>query len=200
MNNEPFMDKKIIERLKFARVNIPKAKINLIINGSIMTIEQFDTINKNKLLDEMIINNYNKTMKLNSNIQKIYNAYKNISLNFKVKIDIRFCNEILSNRANTSPNNKGEKIIKSYCTLPFTDFNVNPYGIATLCCCDAKEVTNLGDVNKQTISEIFNSEKYNQVRESLKNGRNGYGFCKYCDFIDAGLRQKEIKKYLKLSN
>lgn len=194
MNNEPFMDKEIIKKLEYSRNQLPKAKMKLISNGSLILKEQFEYINKNKLLDELIINNYNTTMKLNNNIQKLYDEFKNQDLNFLVKIDIRYSGEILSNRANTSPNSKGEKIIKDFCTLPYTDFNINPYGIATLCCCDAKEKTNFGNIKNQTISEIFNSQKYKEVRRLMKNGRNKYDFCKFCDFIDRGMRLKEIKR------
>jgi len=196
MNNEPFIDKKIIERLEFARNELPKAKMRLFTNGSIMTIEQFEYINEKHLLDELFINNYNSTMKLNTNIQKIWDKFKNVDLNFEVTINIRYSREILSNRANSSPNKTISKEIKSICTLPYTDFNINPYGISTLCCCDAREVTNFGDVNTQTISEIFNGKEYKNVREQMKNGRNGYAFCKNCDFIDSGMRIKKIKKVL----
>jgi organic radical activating enzyme len=196
MNNEPFIDKKIMERLEYARRKVPNATMKLFTNGSIITIEQFKMLNDKKLLDELIINNYNQTMKLNSNIQKIYDEFKNKELSFKVRIDLRYQQEVLSNRANTSPNKKGEKEIKSICTLPYTDFNINPYGISTLCCCDAKEYTNFGDVNVESIKEIFNNKKYKDIREKMKNGRNGYEFCKNCDFIDTGMRNKNIKKEL----
>ena len=183
MNNEPFLDNKIIEKLEYAKKALPKARMKLISNGSKISIDQIN-----------YINNYNTTMKLNSNIQKLYDEFKNTNFNFEIKIDIRYSGEILSNRANTSPNNKGTTEITSICTLPYTDFNINPYGVATLCCCDAKELTNFGNLNEETILEIFNNEKYKKVRELMKNGRNGYSFCKYCDFIDTGMRLKEIKK------
>ena len=197
MNNEPFIDKKIVERLEYAKKSLPNARMKLISNGSITTAEQFEYINKNKLLDELIINNYNETMKLNQNIKKLYDEFKDKELNFSVKIDIRYSGEILSNRANSSPNSKGNKKIKYACTLPYTDFNINPYGVATICCCDAKEVTNLGDMNNQSILEIFNGDKYNKIRELMRDGRSGYGFCQYCDFIDTGMRQKAIKEDIK---
>lgn len=197
MNGEPFMDKKIIERLEFAKNNLPNATMKLITNGSIISKEQFSYINEKHLLDELVINNYNTTMDLNSNIKNLYDEFKDKDLSFDVHIDIRYSGEVLSNRANSSPNKKGQKDIKDVCTLPFTDFNVNPYGIATICCCDATEQTNLGDVNKQSISEIFNGEKYKKIRELMKNNRSNYRFCKYCDFIDSGMRQKMIKEYLK---
>ena len=68
---------------------------------------------------------------------------------------------------------------------------VFPNGVVGLCCCDAKEVTNLGDVSNQTLKEIWEGTKYGQIRKRMKDGRftNG-GICKYCDFVDTGLRIK----------
>ena len=97
----------------------------------------------------------------------------------------------------SSPNKEGSVIIKDYCVLPFTDININPDGNLLICCCDALEKTNLGNVMDNKIIDIFNNEKYISIREKMKMGRNSYNFCKYCDFNDIGTRKKLIKDKMK---
>jgi hypothetical protein len=36
-----------------------------------------------------------------------------------------------------------------------------------------------------------------QLREAIAAGRHNYPFCKYCDFIDAGLRMDAVDDVLK---
>lgn len=196
-NNEIFLDKKIMSRLKYAREELPKCHMKIITNGKLLSLKIFDELNNMKLVDELVINNYNSSTELNPSIKKIYDKYKDKDLNMEVVINIRYCYEVLSNRAGTSPNKKNKKIIKDLCVLPFTDININPDGNLLICCCDATEKTNLGNVMDNKIIDIFNNSEYVNIRNKIRSGRNNYGFCKYCDFNDVGTRKKLIKNVMK---
>ena len=65
-----------------------------------------------------------------------------------------------------------------------------------ICCCDNFEVTEMEDLTKTPIKDAWNSKMYQQVREAIKDGRQNYPFCKYCDFIDAGLRMDTVNDVL----
>lgn len=199
-NNEILLDKNILQRLEYARKELPNCHMKMFTNGKLLTIEKFKHILDNNLVDEMIINNYNSTRKLTPPIQKIYDKYKNKEINTKVTINIRYANEVLSNRANSSPNKTGQKIMTDYCALPYTDININPDGTLLLCCCDATEKTNLGNVKDTDLLTLFNSKRYVNVRKKLKNGRQNNEFCKYCDFNDVGTRKKLILEEIERVN
>lgn len=197
-NNEVFLDKKIMDRIKYARKKLPNSHMKIITNGKLLTKKIFDELNEKKLIDELVINNYNTTTKLNPQVQKIYDIYKNIDLNIEVIINIRYANEVLSNRAGTSPNKQEtKKIIKDYCVLPYTDINLNPEGNFLICCCDAKEKTNLGNIMDDSLINIFNNKKYQNLRERMKKGRHSNAFCKHCDFNDIGTRKQLIKNEMR---
>lgn len=197
INNEPFLDKNIIEKLKYVRKKIPKAYSYLYTNGSLLNTKKIEDIIEFNLLDEIVINNYSTKYKLNKANQQTYDYLKNKKLNFKATINLRYSHEVLSNRANTSPNKNGSKIINSYCSIPYTDLNIFPGGIVGICCCDTKEVTNLGNVNNEDIIDIFNNDKFMNLRMKMIKGRNNNEFCQYCDFNDIGTRRKRIKNKLK---
>jgi len=196
-NNEILLDKNILERLKYARIELPNCHMKMFTNGKLLSIETFEYIINNNLVDEMIINNYNDSMKLNKSIDKVYKKYRNKDIKTNVFINLRYSSEILSNRSNSSPNKKGKKIINDYCVLPYTDININPEGKLLICCCDATEKTNLGNVKNDDLIKLFNGGKYLEIRKKMLKGRSNYSFCKYCDFNDVGTRRKLIKKEMK---
>lgn len=195
INNEPFMDDRIIDFYKYIKEKIPNARTLLFTNGLLLTMNKFKSIYK--YIDTLIINNYNTKPKLHDNIKEIYKYVKESESHFEsinINIQLRYINEVLTNRAGNSPNKKiSNNIQKELCLLPYTDLTIYPNGIVGLCCSDAKEVTNYGDLNKTNIQDIWNNTQLKTVRENIKSGRDGNSFCKFCDFVDAGIRIKIIK-------
>ena len=198
INNEPFLDKNLIDKLKYIREKIPNAYSYLYTNGSLLNKKKIEEIINYDLLDELVINNYSTSYKLNKWNKENYNYLKNKNINCKITINRRYSHEVLSNRANTSPNKKGTRIIKSYCSIPYTDLNIFPDGIIGICCCDTKEKTNFGNVYDDNIITIFNNEKFKLLRKNMLNGRYNNNFCKNCDFNDIGTRRKRIRQKIKL--
>ena len=63
------------------------------------------------------------------------------------------------------------------CAFPFTYFAVFWNGLVTGCCSDGYGRMNLGDLNKQSISEVWNGQPFKDLRNGSANG-----LCKTCDF------------------
>jgi len=61
-NNEPFLDKNIIEKHEYARKKLPNARMHLFTNGTLLTIDKFKKIVE--YLDELIIDNYQQDLML----------------------------------------------------------------------------------------------------------------------------------------
>lgn len=55
------------------------------------------------------------------------------------------------------------------CRLPFTDLLVNWDGTVSLCCQDTEGEVILGDLNQQTISQVWQNQKYQKIRQSHLN-------------------------------
>ena len=189
-NNEPFLDTRIVEWHRFAREQLPDVHIFLSTNGILLNIEKLEEICP--YIDELIINNYCKDMKLFDNIREIYDYVKANEEKFRnvdMRIQMRYIEEVLTNRAGSAPNKQGtKKIIKETCLMPYTDMWIVPDGRMGICCCDNFEVTTLADLNETSLKEAWSNENYRELREKVRGGRHNYDFCKYCDFIDAGLR------------
>lgn len=182
-NNEPFLDDRIVEFHKYAREKLPKAQFHLFTNGTLLSLELFlDVI---EYLDELIIDNYNMNLELISNVKKIkdyIDEKKDLDLRKKVKILVRRPNEVLSSRGGEAPNKKCKvDVADETCALPFCQMIVRPTGEVSLCCNDALGKMTLGDVNTDSLVDIWYGEKYNRVREQLKMGRAHIPQCKNCD-------------------
>ena len=189
-NNEPLLDTRIIEFHKYAREKLPEAFIFMSTNGLILTLDTVKEVKK--YVNQLIINNYCMDMKLHDNIQEIYEYVKAHPEEFddvEILIQMRYLQEVLTNRAGSAPNKQAtEKVITETCLMPYTDMWIMPNGKMGICCCDNYEVTNLADLNEVGVCEGWNSPAYRKLREDLRHGRQNYAFCKHCDFIDAGLR------------
>ena len=57
-------------------------------------------------------------------------------------------------------------------------------------------MTDLADLHTTKLSDGWNSEKYQDLRKKIAEGRQNYDFCKHCDFIDAGFRMQVVKAIL----
>ena len=140
-------------------------------------------------------------MELHDNVQEIYDYAKAHPDEFKdveLLIQMRYMDAVLTNRAGSAPNKQNtQKIIKETCLMPYTDMFIFPDGRMGICCCDNFEVTTLADLNVTPIKEAWNSKEYQELRKAIRTSRGDYNFCKYCDFIDAGLRMDVVDDTLK---
>ncbi len=199
VNNEPFMDNRIEEWYKYAKTHLPNAHMLLYTNGTLLTLERFLKISP--YIDKMIINNYSTELKVHDNITKIIRFIRENEEFWEkdITVQIRYIDEILTNRAGSAPNKAVHKKTDAVCIMPFTDFTIFPNGTVGLCCNDALEQTNLGNVRKEKLIDLWRTKRYSQIRKIVGQNREGYPFCQGCDFIDAGIRNAFIKTKLKES-
>ncbi|MCL1947923.1 MAG: radical SAM protein, partial [Chitinivibrionia bacterium] len=102
-NNEPIMDARIVEFIRYGVKKNPNANHSMISNGTLLNEEKFQAL-IDAGLNNLEISNYNDKLKLNENIKKIYDKYKNEKFSMNCKISLRLNNQILSNRGGTAPN------------------------------------------------------------------------------------------------
>ena len=164
------------------RESLPDAFLDLWTNGSLLTLDKFLEIIP--FLDRLVIDNYNDKLALNPNVKAISDYVEDKpELKEKVVIYLRKENEVLTSRGGVAPNKKdGNYYIDTKCVLPFQQFNVRPDGKISLCCNDALGLYTLGDLNKQSIQEIWYSDEYMRIRREMKvNGRRNLKLCRKYD-------------------
>lgn len=180
-NNEPFLDKRIMEFHRCAREKLPNARMHLYTNGTLLKMSDFPELVE--ILDELIIDNYEQDLKLIETSENIVKyAEEHPEIREKVTIVLRKPKEILTSRGGDAPN-RNQKVADGTitCVLPFQQLIIRPDGKVSLCCNDPLGKCTLGDTNKQTLMEIWNGEEFRKVRESILKGRGNYGHCRNCD-------------------
>ena len=153
-------------------------------------------------IDRLIINDYGATYSLSEPHRSIYREIKShpeAFANIDVIINRRLGNEILATRAGFAPNKpvrQGNSVIGA-CIYPFTDLVIFPDGKVGMCCNDCEENTDFGNVKDNSLVDIWFNDKFRNLRAAMATGdRQNYGFCKECDVVDAGGREKQIKEML----
>jgi len=192
-NNEPLVDKRIVDICRLFRNKAPDAYIYISTNGILLTPDVYTRL-FDAGLDQMLINNYDDTLELtpsNKAMADFMNSVRDSQIAGyvkKTKIVMRKKNEVLSNRAGYAPNKdkNSDSSFRRYagvsCTLPFIQVVIRPTGEVSLCCQDALGKATLGDVNNQSIGDIWNSEVFNDIRNRLgKRGRKAVPLCSACD-------------------
>lgn len=185
-NNEPLLDERIIDFNHYARKRLPKARMHLFTNGTLLTLDKFKALTE--VLDELIIDNYQQELKLIKPCREIREYVKeHPKLAKKVTIVLRKPREILTSRGGTAPNrSEVGDYGKDRCVLPFKQLIVRPDGKISLCCNDAVGTYTLGDLTKESIQDIWYGQKLQTVRNCLYEGRENWGKCRYCDAFSMG--------------
>ena len=181
-NNEPFLDKRMIEFCKYVRQSVPHAKTHLYTNGTLLTLDMF--IEVIEYLDELIIDNYNTELVLIPNNLAIKDyCEQHPELKEKVTIVLRNPKEVLEARGGEAPNKKKRELFLDVkCTHPFRQMIIRPDGKVSICCNDALGFTDMGDVSKDSLVNIWWGEQFKEVREKINaGGRGKVEFCRYCD-------------------
>lgn len=195
INNEPFVDVRLLRLAEYAQNTIPDVSVELVTNGTLLSPEKmYALVGK---FDRVTINDYSQQYALSEPHRSIYReiqTHKEAFRNIEIIINRRFSQEILATRAGYAPNKKEKNNnISSPCIYPFLDFLIFPDGKVGMCCNDCKEISDFGDVTKNSLMEIWRNEKYAKLREAMKTGdRRNYPFCRECDVVDAGGREKQI--------
>jgi radical SAM protein with 4Fe4S-binding SPASM domain len=189
-NNEPLLDRRLADFAGMARELVPHARLNLLTNGTLLTVPLFQTLMAH--LDKMVIDNYSDMLTIHRNVREVMEYWNSNRIPGKrVVLSIRREDAILSSRGGTAPNRRYVSPIRSSCLLPFCQMVVRPDGKLSLCCNDALGSVTLGDLNSETLVDAWNSSRYRDIRHRIRTGRARLDACSRCDAF-LGTSQPEL--------
>ena len=187
--NEPLLDKRIVEFVQYANDNLHNLKgIQIDTNGLLLT-ESLGTKLFKAGLTYLHVNDYTETgdgglNQKKESIKKIYDKLRLLYPNVKMTYTPRLLREVLDNRGGHAPNNEYvlKQPIKSACVFPFYQFCITSNGNLGLCCVDSSFEEPLGNVKESSISEIWKGKKFNQFRNDLLKAKRNKKLCSQCTF------------------
>ena len=195
-NNEPFLDNRLFDIIQKARIAIPLAYLEIKTNGrginSQKVIELF-----NAGLDTLYVNDYDYTNEKGhrKNISTLKNDLERTrrfsghldettgKYSKRLIISKRIVGEVLGSRAGTSPNKQPPiTALNQSCCRPFEMMTISPEGVVGVCSEDFLYTSDMGNVNRQMIKEIWYSKRYREYRNILiDGGRGSLSPCNKCD-------------------
>lgn len=203
INNEPLLDRNLIDNIKYFRSQGFEGVIGFFSNGLILTediaYDLFDAglsyLNVDMYSDDgkKLVGRAKKW--LLDTESKVYRDFpdRDVNLHYRLK------HEILDNRGDDAPNklNHVEGVRQASCIYPFESLNFTYDGSAILCCYDFYTKQKFAHINDMSIKEIWDHKFLKKVREGLKTGdRSVNPLCKVCDF--RGYQQANTTWYTKL--
>ena len=181
-NNEPFMDDRIIEFAQYAKEKLPDAFLYLYTNAKLLTLEKFKEIMV--YLDYMQIDNYESEGGKAYNVIEIEKYVEESQIKHKYNYFEIDKKAIRASRGGNSPNSRVKYIMNAKCCLPLVQMVVRPDGKISLCCNDALGENTLGDLNIESIEDVWFGEKYAKYRKEIMESRVKISTCKNCNAVD----------------
>jgi len=169
---EPLLDNKIIERVEQARSRLPEAKVGFFSNGDFLTKEKLDKL-VSAGVQEVVLTPHDGQFK-----PPIYDLaeYEKRQANIEKRKPVLRLKEPLWYLCNRGGDIQGiavDQMIypQKRCISPSYAFWISSDGIVAMCCNDAQLTHPMGDITQFGIMEIWDSEKYRDLRAALRHGK-----------------------------
>ena len=191
VNNEPLLDKRLVDLIRQAKAQIPAATLEVQTNGL-----KLNPRNGRELLDAgldvLYVNNYSADGSIHKGVTAFLEETAPDFPDRKILFNLRDLNEKLLNRAGTAPNSAAlAEPFSIPCVLPFEEMVITADGRVSLCCQDHFFEEKMGNVNESSLEDIWNGPSFQRIRKKLKESdRNGSKFCQVCDF--RGFKEEHI--------
>lgn len=173
---EPLLDHRLIDFIVYARDKLPKAKIILVTNGDYLALELYCR------LVESGVNGFHITQHgahMSANISELFRYLKR-NPGWKARIDY------LKYTERTPLYNRGGEVspqvlnLNPRCKSARNAVVIDFAGNVILCSNDYHSSVKFGNLNKDSLIEIWNSNNYSLLRKQLLKGIYGLDICKRC--------------------
>jgi radical SAM protein with 4Fe4S-binding SPASM domain len=199
VNNEPLLDPRTVAWIALAKARVPDIRTEVHTNGLKLNVSNGRELMEAGL-DCLYINNYSNEDKLHRGVLAFLAEVAPAYADREIHCQMRRLDDQLLNRGGTAPN--GQSIPQPLplpCVLPFEEVVVTADGRVTICCQDHNFDAAVGNLNQQTLQEIWFGEGFTQLRKRLREAdRTGNAFCQACDF--KGYKDEHLRPGQRLLN
>ncbi len=181
-NNESLLEDRIEDFTARAREALPRAKIFLSTNGTLLTPDRYRALVDN--VDLFYVNNYCRDFALTPGNEEIVALARTREDWWrKTHVVVRYERELMSSRGGQAPNRRGGAAVACGCPHPAEQFIIRPDGKVSLCCNDALGRMTLGDLSTESVAEVWWGEAFEAVRGKILESRDGVELCRRCDTL-----------------
>ncbi len=180
--NEPLTDRRFVKFLSYTRKKLPKAWIFISSNGDLLNVSKAIELFE-KGLNFIYLSSYDLKA-LERNLQLLEELPKKYSKLIN-HLNRTYQTDWTSRGGNVEKYKK--KMINNPCDMIYRVMYVKPTGKVHSCYNDFYDINIMGDLKKQSITEVWYGEKYNKLRETLDNKHRELNkLCSGCEYIGYG--------------
>ena len=191
--SEPLLHKEVEELISIAKEYLPKARLEMVSNGDLLTEKKLkalysvglDTINISMYDGFHQIEHFNN-MRENANIpesamvlRRRYYEDGNYGITISNRSGLVDSNEFRDENEQSIT----QLPLKTQCYYPFYMILIDYNGDVLLCPHDWNKKINFGNLNNENIIDIWKSKKLNNVRKKLSKCDRNFMPCKNCDVL-----------------
>lgn len=169
---EPFLDKRLIELLGYARVKLPKAHLIIFTNGDFLTYEVFKNC-IDRGIDHLLITQHDNTRQKNLEFLDNLSPEEKKHVLYMEKKDMTIVNRggLIQVK---------DLVLYQKCSIPTDSMTINYKGDIVLCCNDYYGKYIFGNIKKENLMDIWNKPEFVEVRKKILKGDFNYPICKGC--------------------
>ena len=192
-NGEPLLDTRLSRWIALAKKSCPKSFTFIITNGDLLTHDRaLELLDAG--LDAIKVNTYDDTTfaKVSETIRELHP-----SLSSRIKHYDYSRKTDWTSRGGTVPvakKNARTEMNEPVCPRPFMQMYITWNGLVAQCCSDYLCRHVMGDLNTQSLEEVWNGERFAEVRNSLLGNRELNELCKVCDLERTYETADELRK------
>ncbi|MEK6816162.1 MAG: radical SAM/SPASM domain-containing protein, partial [Nanoarchaeota archaeon] len=173
--NEPLLDKRMEDLVTYTRQKLPQSVIHIATNGDYLNMEKYNSLVAAGI-NSIYITAHRKEMP--PHIAELLNQLKD--RDEKVHIHYIHLTEdsVLDSRGGLMQVKNKNKIPR--CVVAPVPLQINYEGNVFLCCNDYFTEHSFGNVNTESILDIWKKPEYAKVRKELYGGVYKFNICKKC--------------------
>lgn len=182
--NEPMLHPQFNEIVELTKKILPKCKIHLYSNGTLLTESKFNELIKSGI-DKFVITQHEQDENKESYI--FSQTFKSLDVSQREKLIFRSYKDLrLVNRAGILKQISEVGLDLHPCFIPSHMVTVSVDARVISCFEDYNENLVFGDLKKEKLIDIWNKDSYKQFRGSLQKGlRHLFVTCKNCSRKEA---------------
>jgi radical SAM protein with 4Fe4S-binding SPASM domain len=172
---EPLLDDRLQLLISYIKNKLPTSKIQLFTNGDFLTVDLYKELVKTGV-KEFYITQHSQEVPVN--MKKVLD-YRNEHKDSNVLLSYSKLKKI-SNRGGLLEAEGA--VAPKKCEWPLYAMGVDYTGNALFCCHDYFSSVRLGNVNSQSLVDIWRKPYYKKLREEVKRGIFELEICKKCKY------------------
>lgn len=178
--NEPLLDERMCTIIEEIHKRVKNGRIHIITNGTLLDREKLSRIYP--CVRKIHIDNYSDEIR--PELQKCLDLVKQgDDGGRKLVFSMRRQQEILAQFGENECGRTQTPGVDCSCILPYNTIAVQANGKVSLCMADIAQHYIVGDVEKNTLTEIWYGDEMARYRRILRNGRRSLPLCRSCDMF-----------------